>query len=47
MSALTALAQPALTRSYLNCSSKYPPAEPGALLTWPLEAAVGAANAAP
>jgi hypothetical protein len=28
-------------------SSKDPPAEPGALVMWPLEAAVGAADAAP
>ena len=27
--------------------SKNPPAEPGALVMWPLEAAVGAADAAP
>jgi hypothetical protein len=32
--------------AYLN-SSKYPPAEPGALEMGPLEAAVGVADAAP
>ena len=30
-----------------RCISKYPPAEPGALLCEPLEAAIGVANAAP
>ena len=31
----------------LSSASKDPPAEPGALVMWPLEAAVGAADAAP
>ena len=36
-----------LEGSVARAWSKYPPAEPGALVMWPLEAAVGAADAAP
>ena len=35
-------------KSLTSCwASRIPPAEPGALVMWPLEAAVGAADAAP
>ena len=34
-------------RAILSLASKYPPAEPGAIVMGPLEAAVGVADAAP